>query len=110
MKIIALVGLAFATATTATTAATGDVVYVTCDMAGDSQWKMALNENERIVTYEHSNGVHQTKATFLSDKVTWQSTISTWTLSRVDLTLTHSWGDRVEVYRCKLDDPPSRKF
>lgn len=107
MRILAITALAFATTATA---ATDGVVFLTCDMAGDSIWKMALNENERTVTYEHTNGVYETRATFLSDKVTWSSAISTWTISRLDLTLTHSWGDHVEVYPCKLDDPPSRKF
>lgn len=109
MKNFLVFALASACIANPATAATGGITYLTCTVS-DITWQVALNENAGTVSYVHRNGVVYEKAVFTADSVVWETRLGRFTISRVDLSLTHKMDDYVKRDTCTIAKAPSRAF
>lgn len=88
-----------------------NITYLECTMPNGAEqviWKIALDEQAKLVTFEHPLASGSRPAIFTADKVTWNE--GRLSIRRVDLRFTRTFLDKSDVGQCKVVRPPKRAF
>ena len=101
--------LAGGLAVTVSAAPSENIIYLECDLEGQP-WKIALDENNKTVTWERGDMVSTIPAVFLPDRVTWGEGVMA--ISRIDLTFTRTFPENIGVDRgtCRIVERGERAF
>lgn len=86
----------------------GDIVYLRCTIGEGGDWKIALDERAKTITYEHSRARNVEPAVFTADKVMWAR--GDMVISRVDLSFSRTFLGKTDHGQCELDERPNRAF
>lgn len=111
-KFMTGMGLFAAIAIAGSPAQAAGITYLECLMSdGGSeqmQWKIALDENAKTVTFEHAMARGATPGIFTADRVSWSA--GQLSISRLDLVFTRTILGHTANGKCQLVDPPKRAF
>ena len=106
---IAFAALTVSVAAPAIAAPPENIVYLECRLGGQP-WKIALDENNKTVTWERGDMVSTIPAVFLPDRVAWGDGMMA--ISRIDLTFTRTYPNNIGVDRgtCRIVERGERAF